>query len=110
MRMRCGTVKLMGLAWMLGCGSPENEPRLATAKVLTRAADSVLPLQPPKLPPRSAVATVRPPHDSAIQLAVTTRIAGRGQNDSISLVAAIRQGLRHPGWQASADASPPLAG
>ena len=39
--------------------------------------------------------------DSAVQLVVTSRLPERTQQDSISLVAVIRQGLRHPGWPVS---------
>jgi hypothetical protein len=47
--------------------------------------------------------------DSAIHLAVTSLLPGRRQSDSISFVAAIRQGLRHPAWVAPAPASLPGA-
>ena len=109
MRTRCGKILLLALA-LPGCRRPENEPQLATAKILTRVPDSALPRQPsqPSVPPQIDVAAARPPHDSAVELALQSRIPGRGQNDSISLVAAIRQGLRHPGWTRAAAA--PLAG
>jgi hypothetical protein len=46
----------------------------------------------------SLVARRRLVSDSAVHLAVAFRIPQRGKQDSISLVAAIRDGLRHPGW------------
>ena len=50
----------------------------------------------------------RPPPDSAILLAVATQPKSRTQADSITLVAAIREGLKNPGWPVHAPA--PLPG
>ena len=49
-------------------------------------------------PPDTGKLPKRRPADSAIHLVLSTRLPGRKQNDSISLVAAIRKGLGHPGW------------
>ena len=45
--------------------------------------------------------------DSAVRLAVASRAKHRSQNDSISLVAAIRAGLKSPGWPVRGPAALP---
>src|SRR5437763_13246598 len=56
----------------------------------------------------SQKATKRAPPDSAVLIAVATQPKSRTKSDSITLVAAVRAGLNHPGWPVRTPA--PLAG
>jgi len=85
-------ISAVALAALGACGS--DGPPLAVR--------SSLPVPPPvtrvRRAPDTSAAWRKLTSDSANWLANAVQLPQRKQNDSISLVAAIRDGLRHPGW------------
>lgn len=89
---RAVRISAVALATLGACGSdgaPPADPQHAPAP----APSAIV-----RAPPDTTAAWRRITQDSAVHLANTARLPQRGQSDSISLVAAIRDGLRHPGW------------
>jgi hypothetical protein len=62
------------------------------------SAGAAVEMSPRRSKQDSLAALQRLAKDSAVQLAKVSRIRQRSQQDSISLVAEIRNGLSHPGW------------
>jgi hypothetical protein len=90
----------MALGWLAACRSDAAQSPPARPDT-TKRRDSILAdtVKPVAAKPFADSTTPRrKPADSAIHLVLSTRLPSRGQNDSISLVAAIRKGLGHPGW------------
>ena len=110
LRHRGGWISAVAFATLTGCGGDRagKAPQHDSVPVSSDSTIRTPPAAPVPPAPDSVVAHARrAAGDSAIHLALTSRIAGRGQSDSISLVAAIRSGLRHPGWRSpTVDALP----
>jgi hypothetical protein len=95
MRCRRGRwISAVALAAFTACGSDGARP----AQSQSVSAPPAPPTRPLPRPPDTTAAWRQLTTDSAVHLTNSTRISGRRQSDSISLVAAIRNGLRHPGW------------
>lgn len=81
----------------LASAACEREGVSAARKSASTPAPDTLPAASP-FRADTTLAWRRLTADSALRLAATSLLPGRRRSDSISFVAAIRKGLRHPGW------------
>jgi hypothetical protein len=110
-------VGLTALSLALACGDAANNASTKTGPVadsssgsLTDSAAAAAPTPPPRPVANvdARMGTKLGGPDSAIRIQIATQPKFRTRADSISLVASIRKGLKHPGWPVQTPA--PLPG
>jgi hypothetical protein len=91
-RRRLVRISAVAFAALAACGNDGDPP----VRTTTLPAPPPVPIAQPRRDTTAAWRRIT--NDSAVLLANAVRLPRRQQSDSISLVAAIRDGLRHPGW------------